>query len=215
MLTQDTRARIAAEVRKYPQPRTALLPSLKLAQRDAGWLPPDAIAEVAELVGVSSASANELATFYSMLRTRPGGETVVEVCVQLPCALRGSERLLAQLAHGLEIAPGEMTADGRIELVRTAECFGSCHRAPMCRLNDDYREFLTPEATDALIRELRSGGTNGRAGAHAVADGTASGTAVIEAGDPRGAGPPGETAPSPHGPDAQNGPDIMTRGGAA
>lgn len=161
MLSQETRARIAAEVRKYPQPRTALLPSLKLAQRDAGWLPPDAIGEVAELVGVSHAAANELATFYAMLRTRPGGDVVVEVCVQLPCALRGAERLLAQLSDGLGIAPGEITPDGKVELVRTSECFGSCHRAPMCRLNDEYREFLTPEATATLIRELQSGGANG------------------------------------------------------
>src|SRR3712207_6359618 len=163
MLSQETRARIAAEVRKYPQRRTALLPSLKLAQRQVGWLPPDAIAEVAELVGVSHASANELATFYSMLKTRPGGEIVVEVCVQLPCALRGAERLLAQLADGLGIRPGEITPDGRVELIRTAECFGSCHRAPMCRLNDEYREHLTPEATEALIRELKSGSANGQA----------------------------------------------------
>ncbi len=169
MLSQETRARIAAEVRKYPQRRTALLPSLKLAQREVGWLPPDAIAEVAELVGVSHAQANELATFYSMLKLRPGGQTVVELCVQVPCALRGAERLLAQLADGLGIAPGEITPDGRVELVRTAECFGSCHRAPMCRLNDEYREHLTPEATEALIRELRTGSGNGRAPAPARA----------------------------------------------
>ena len=163
MLSRETRARIAAEVRKYPQTRTALLPSLKLAQREVGWLPPDAIAEVAELVGVSHAQANELATFYSMLKLRPGGRAVVEVCVQLPCALRGAERLLAQLADGLGIAPGEITPDGRVELARTAECFGSCHRAPMCRLNDEYREHLTPEATEALVRELKSGSVNGHA----------------------------------------------------
>jgi NADH-quinone oxidoreductase subunit E len=167
MLSQETRARIAAEVRKYPQRRTALLPSLKLAQREVGWLPPETIAEVADLVGVSHASANELSTFYSMLKTRPGGEIVVEVCVQVPCALRGAERLLDQLAEGLGIAPGEITPDGRVELVRTAECFGSCHRAPMCRLNDEYREYLTPEATEALIRELKAGGTNGHARAAA------------------------------------------------
>ena len=163
MLSQETRARIAAEVRKYPQRRTALLPSLKLAQREAGWLPPDAVAEVADLVGVSHAQANELATFYSMLRMRPGGQVVVEVCVQLPCALRGAERLLAQLADGLGIQPGEITPDGQVELVRTAECFGSCHRAPMCRLNEEYREHLTPEATEAFIRELKAGSVNGHA----------------------------------------------------
>ena len=157
MLAPETRDRILAEVRRFPQRRTALLPALKLAQAEIGWLPPEAIAEVAELVGVSHAAANELATFYSMLKMEPGGRVQVEVCVQLPCALAGAERLLAQLAEGLGIRPGEVTPDGAVELIRTAECFGSCHRAPMCRLNDEYREYLDPEATRRLIEELRSG----------------------------------------------------------
>jgi NADH-quinone oxidoreductase subunit E len=156
-MSPETRDRILAEVHRYPERRTALLPSLKLAQQDVGWLPPEAIAEVAELVGVSHASANELATFYSMLRLRPGGRVRVEVCVQLPCALAGGERLLATLAKGLGIEPGEVTPDGAVELMRTSECFGACHRAPMCRLNDEYRENLTPEATQRLVEELRSG----------------------------------------------------------
>jgi NADH-quinone oxidoreductase E subunit len=164
LLSAETRDKILAEARKYPQRRTSLLPALKLAQRDVGWLPREAIAEVADLVGVSHAAANELASFYSMLNTHHPVALKVEVCVQLPCALRGADRLLAELAAGLGIAPGETTPDGKIELHRTHECFGSCNRAPMCRLNDEYREDLTPEATRALIAELKvARGTNGRA----------------------------------------------------
>jgi NADH-quinone oxidoreductase E subunit len=161
LLSPETQKLILAETRKYPQRRTSLLPSLKLAQKEVGWLPPEAIAEVADLVGVSRASANELATFYSMLNTHHPVDIKVEVCVQLPCALRGADKLLEDLAAGLGIAPGETTPDGRIELHRTHECFGSCHRAPMCRLNDEYRENLTPEARQALLAELKSGRTNG------------------------------------------------------
>jgi len=163
LLSEETRDKILTEVRKYPQTRTALLPALKLAQYDVGWLPPEAIAEVADLVGVSAASANELATFYSMLNTHHRVDMKVEVCVQLPCALRGADRLLEQLAEGLGLAPGETSADGKLELHRTHECFGSCNRAPMCRLNDEYREDLTPEVTRLLIDELKAArGTNGR-----------------------------------------------------
>jgi len=164
MLSQETRDKILTEVRKYPQRRTALLPALKLAQVEAGWLPPDVIGEVAELVGVSHASANELATFYSMLHLDHPVDVRVEVCVQLPCALRGADRLLAQLSAGLGMASGETSPDGKLELHRTHECFGSCNRAPMCRLNDEYRENLTPEATEALIEELKSLRGNGRPG---------------------------------------------------
>ncbi|MFN8523396.1 MAG: NAD(P)H-dependent oxidoreductase subunit E [Chloroflexota bacterium] len=160
VLLPETRDKILDQVDRYPSRRTALLPSLKLAQAQIGWLPPEAIAEVAELVGVSHASANEIATFYAMLLTRKPGRARVEVCVSLPCALAGGDRLLADLAAGLGIEPGEMTADGAVELVRTVECFGACHRAPMCRVNLDYRENLDPDATQALIAELKSGGAS-------------------------------------------------------
>jgi NADH-quinone oxidoreductase E subunit len=154
-LSAETRARIAAAVARYPGRRTSLLPALKLAQEEVGYLPPDAVAQVAELVGVSHASAWELATFYSMLRLEPEGRVRVEVCVQLPCALRGAQRLLRQLAEGLGIEPGQTTPDGGVTLVRTPECYGACHRAPIARVNDEYRENLTPEATAALLAELR------------------------------------------------------------
>lgn len=147
--------RIAAEVRKYPSPRTALLPSLKIAQRELHFLPPEAIGRVADLVGVSHASANELATFYSMLHKEPLGQTVVEVCAQLPCALRGADELLASLAEALGIQPGQTTPNGAVTLQRTHECFGACHRAPMCLVNYEYRENLRGEAREALLRDLR------------------------------------------------------------
>jgi NADH-quinone oxidoreductase subunit E len=139
------------------------LPSLKLAQAEIGWLPSQAIAEVADLVGVSHASANELATFYSMLFTRPPGQKRIEVCVSLPCALAGGDRLLKDLSEGLGVKPGYKSADGSIELIRTVECFGACHRAPMCRVGLEYREHLNPEATQRLIAELKAEtqGTNG------------------------------------------------------
>src|SRR4051794_18360453 len=167
LLSPETQQQIRAEVEKYPQRRTGLLPALKLAQTQLHWLPREAVAEVAELVGVSHASAWELATFYTMLKLEREGDIHVEVCVQLPCALRGAERLLAQLSQGLGIAPGQTTPDGGVTLVRTPECFGSCHKAPMARLNDEYRENLTPEATELLIAELKQA-AHGAAGESAA-----------------------------------------------
>lgn len=154
MLSEDTRTRILAEASRYPKRRTALLPALKLAQEEVGWLPPEAVAEVASLVGVSSAAANELLTFYTMLRDRPGGTAHVEVCVQLPCAIAGGETLLRKLSEALGIAPGETTPDGRVTLVRTPECFGSCHRPPMCRVDDEYWENLDDERIELLLAAL-------------------------------------------------------------
>ena len=84
-LSAACRAAIAQEIARYPHARTALLPALKLAQQEVGWLPPSVVAEVADLVGVSHAQAQELTTFYSMLHTEPHGKLLVEVCTQLPC----------------------------------------------------------------------------------------------------------------------------------
>ncbi len=107
-------------------------------------------------MGASHASANELATFYSMLHKEPVGRTIVEVCAQLPCALRGADELLERLSAELGIAPGETTPDGAITLKRTHECFGACHRAPMCLVDHEYRENLRGEQLEALISKLRT-----------------------------------------------------------
>ncbi|MGH2363291.1 MAG: NAD(P)H-dependent oxidoreductase subunit E [Chloroflexota bacterium] len=155
-LSAEAEARIVAELGKYPTRRSALLPALKLAQHDQHVLRPETLARVAELVGVSHAAANELATFYSMLATEQQGRKVVEVCVQLPCALQGADELLQRLAQDLGIAPGETTADGEVTLLRTHECFGSCQKAPMCLLNHEYRENLRGEAVERLLAELRA-----------------------------------------------------------
>jgi NADH-quinone oxidoreductase subunit E len=110
---------------------------------------------VADLVGVSHASANELATFYSMLRKKPLGHTVVEVCAQLPCALRGADELLDALSDAAGVPVGDTTANGALTLQRTHECFGACHRAPMCLVNHEYREHLRDEQLEALLAEVR------------------------------------------------------------
>ena len=162
MLSPETVERIRQLAETYPERRTALLPALKLAQAEVGWLPPQAIAAAADAVGVPHSAAYELAAFYTMLHTEHAGETHVVVCAQLPCALRGAERLLRDLSTGLGIQPGETTADGAVTLERTAECFGACHRAPMARVNDAYYENLDDAGTQRLLADLRPS-TNGRA----------------------------------------------------
>lgn len=147
-LSEATRKAIQELAETYPERRTALLPALKLAQRDAGWLPREAIAEAADLVGVPHAAALELAAFYTMLHLEPGPATRVVVCAQLPCALRGAEQLIRDLRASL--------ADGEVEIERTSECFGACHRAPMARVGDAYHENLTGAELQRFINQLKT-----------------------------------------------------------
>lgn len=149
-LSEPTRASIQKLAATYPERRTALLPALKLAQADAGYLSREAIAEAADLVGVPHSAALELAEFYTMFHTEPGPTTRVVVCAQLPCALRGAEDLIRDLHAGLRPA----IESGTIEVERTSECFGACHRAPMARIGDIYRENLDQARRSALIQEL-------------------------------------------------------------
>ena len=154
LLSEPVRERIRELAVRYPQRRTALLPSLKLAQAEVGYLPAAVIAEVADLVRIPHAAAYELVEFYTMLHAHPEGRTQIVVCAQLPCALKGADRLVRDLSAGLGIQPGETSADGAFSLERTSECFGACHRAPMARVNAEYAENLTPEATQQLLERL-------------------------------------------------------------
>jgi NADH-quinone oxidoreductase subunit E len=148
-LSEATRRRVQALADTYPQRRTALLPALKLAQAERGYLPAETIAETADLIGVPHAAAYELVEFYTMLHAEPVGSTQVVVCAQLPCALRGASRVLTTLSEKLGIQPGETSPRG-VTLERTSECFGACHRAPMARVNEDYWENLDPAETERL-----------------------------------------------------------------
>ena len=89
--------------------------------------------------------------------TEPGPATRVVVCAQLPCALRGAEGLVRDLCSGL----AAQIAEGSLEVERTSECFGACHRAPMARVGETYRENLDVAMRQQLIAEL-SGSNNGR-----------------------------------------------------
>jgi NADH-quinone oxidoreductase subunit E len=147
-LSAETRTAIEHLVARFPERRSALLPALKLAQKEVGYLPRETIAETADLVGVPHAAALEVAMFYTMLHTEPGPETRVVVCAQLPCALRGAEALIRELKATLDPVT--------IEVERTSECFGACHRAPMARVGDTYYENLDAQGRQALIAELQA-----------------------------------------------------------
>jgi NADH-quinone oxidoreductase subunit E len=162
-LSAATVSAIQAEVSRYPSKKTALLPSLKLAQKEKGWLSTDTLGEVADLVGLPHSHAVELATFYAMLFTEPVAPVRVEYCIQLPCALAGAEEVLTKTAKLLDVTmEGRFgtrhghTADHQIELHGTVECYGACHRAPMCRVGDDFVENLkTDDDLKKLVTDLK------------------------------------------------------------
>jgi NADH-quinone oxidoreductase subunit E len=140
----------------YPHPRSALIPICHLAQEQDGWLRPEAIDEIAALVGLTPAEVLGTASFYEMLRTEPVGTYVISLCTNIACMLRGAYELLDHMEGTLGVRSGATTTDGMFTLEET-ECIADCGRAPCLAVNHRFVGDVTPESFDSLVDELRSG----------------------------------------------------------
>jgi NADH-quinone oxidoreductase subunit E len=149
------RAEVQSLCEQYPQRRSAVLPALRLAQREhGGWLPPEALREVADALDVTPAYCQSIASFYDMFQLEPVGTHVVEVCTNLPCALAGAQAVLDALADEFGVHPGGTTEDGKVTL-RTIECAGGCGRAPVVVVDHVYHEPVRPDDVPGLVEGLR------------------------------------------------------------
>ncbi len=141
--------------RHYPNKRAAMLPALWIAQREyGGYLPEEALMEVAYRLGTSYAVVEGVASFYTMYNKRPVGRVTLEVCTNLTCSICGGYELLHYLEQKLGIKVGETTPDGQFTLVEV-ECLNDCGNAPVMQVGNRYFGRLTPEKVDALLEELK------------------------------------------------------------
>jgi NADH-quinone oxidoreductase subunit E len=154
LLSDEAVHRIRAVMQKYPEPRSALLPALHVAQNELGWISREAMEELGDVVGVDPDQVEEVASFYTMYYTEPVGTFVLEVCKTAPCAFLGADEIVDYIATKLGIEPGETTPDGSFSLF-TVECLAACHRAPVMQVNHRYYQDLTPEKIDALLEAAR------------------------------------------------------------
>ena len=141
---------------RYPEgrERSSIMPLLYLVQSVEGFVSRDGLTEVAELLGLTTAEVEAVATFYTMYRHGPTGTHVVNVCTNLACMLRGAYELIEHCEGKLGVHCGHTTQDGKITL-EFAECIGACDGAPACLVNDVHAMNVTPEKADALITELK------------------------------------------------------------
>jgi len=155
VLSATVRAKILAEASNYPQPRSALLAALHLAQAEHGWISPAVVREVAELLSVQPIQVQEVASFYPMFHTRPRGRCHIQICTNIACAVAGARTLVRQVEDTLGIRVGETTADGAFSLAEV-ECLGSCGTAPVVQVNNDpYIERATSADVAAILRGER------------------------------------------------------------
>ncbi len=148
-------AGLARILERFPPDRhaAAMLPALRLTQEILGWLPPEALALVAERLAVPAARAREVATFYVMFHTSPPGRHVIDVCTNVSCCLHGGEHVLEYLEAKLGIRSGQTTSDKRFTL-REVECLASCGTAPVMQVDEAYVENLTPAKIDHALALL-------------------------------------------------------------
>jgi NADH-quinone oxidoreductase subunit E len=151
------RERILDVMALYPEPRSALVPALRLAQEEYGWLSTAALEDVADATGFTPALAKSVASFYDMFRLTPAGTHEICVCTNISCALVGAGDTLRELERQLGIHAGETTPDGFVTL-RTVECYGGCGWGPVVSVDERYHEPCGPEQVGELVRELRGDG---------------------------------------------------------
>jgi NADH-quinone oxidoreductase subunit E len=141
----------------YPDPRSGVMSGLRLAQKEyGGWLPPEALAEVADVLDLTPAHVQAVASFYDMYHLAPVGEHLVEVCTNVSCALVGAQQVVEAFESELGVRAGETSADGKVTL-RTIECAGGCGYAPVVVVDHRYREPTKPEDVPRIAQELQSG----------------------------------------------------------
>jgi NADH-quinone oxidoreductase subunit E len=155
-LSADLLAQARDLVALYPERRSALIPLCHLAQEQDGWLRPEAMSEIADLLGVTAAEVRGTATFYDMLHTEPVGTYVVSVCTNIACLLGGAQELLEHAESALGVRAGGTSPDGVFTL-EESECLADCDRTPCVQVNHRYVGGQTAESFDQLVADLRSG----------------------------------------------------------
>lgn len=144
-----------AVLAEYGQAREALLPCLKVLQKEYGCVPREYISYLVDQFDISPLDIYGVISFHGMLTTRNQGKYVVRVCSSLPCHLNEADGLVHALESELGVGFGQTTDDGLFTL-EDAGCLGACDRAPAVLINESLHGPLTAAEARALIIEIRA-----------------------------------------------------------
>ena len=144
-------SKLSERVPTWSKDNENLLLLLKEAQDRFGYLPQDALAELAHSLGTSISEVYGAATFYSFLSTKPQGRNVIRICRSLPCFLKDSQLVIERVEQVIGIRPGESTGDGKFSL-QLANCIGACDKSPAMMINSNVYGDLTPEKVSRILK---------------------------------------------------------------
>ncbi len=154
MFSEAAKKEIEEIKANYPNARAALLPAIYVAQREFGWMSPEAYEAVSGILGVPKAITRGVGTFYAMYRHKPAGRNIVQLCTNVSCMILGAERLVDLLKSKYGLQPGGTTPDNRFSLV-IMECIGACGTAPAMLVNDDFYENLTEKSIEEILEKYK------------------------------------------------------------
>jgi NADH-quinone oxidoreductase subunit E len=156
MLSEREKQKIEEEARLHEHPRAAVSEALLIVQESRGWVPDEAIAEVAGLLGMSSEEVEAIATFYELIFRKPVGAHVILICDSVSCWITGEEKITAHLKQRLGVGLGGTTPDGQFTLL-PAGCLGACDAGPAMMIDGKLYDTLTPERADEILAEYGMG----------------------------------------------------------
>ena len=151
----STYAAIQKLLKQYPDSKSAVLPALRLVQEEHdGWLPPEALREVADALDLTPAYCASIASFYDQFHLEPAGRTRVEVCTNVSCALAGAQQVVEAFEQELGIRAGTTSEDGSFTL-GTVECLGGCGWATIVAIDNRHRLRVQAGDVPGIVEELR------------------------------------------------------------
>jgi NADH-quinone oxidoreductase subunit E len=154
MLPTPLKQKLQEDIARVAHPREMAIDVINALQDHYGYFSEEAVAQAADLLGMTPLELEELATFYTFIYREPVGKYVIHVCDSLICWMENGDNLVTHLKSRLGIGPGETTADGLFTLLPVC-CIGYCDRAPAILVNRKVHGPLTVESLDRLIDTLR------------------------------------------------------------
>jgi len=153
MLSEENLKKIEELKKSYPTTQALVLPVLWMIQEERGYISEESMKYAAQLLDVPFAHVLGVVTFYTMFHSKPLGKHHIEVCTNVSCMLRGSEKIVELLEKRLGIGLGETSKDKKWTLSEV-ECMGSCGTAPMLAVGEEYHENLTLEKLEQILSDL-------------------------------------------------------------
>ena len=154
MFSEESLKKIEKLKVRYQRPQSVVLAALWMWQDEHGWVSEEGMKEVARLLSIPVHHVYGVVSFYTMFNRAPIGKHKIEVCTNVSCMLRNSDRILQHIQDRLHIRVGETTTDGKFTLVE-AECLGSCGTAPMMQVGETFHENLDEAKVDKILSDLR------------------------------------------------------------